>query len=149
MFGRVRKRRTALAAVGAVVSIAGTALMAAAGGSWASDANAAAAFACRVDYTTNDWGGDFSATITVRNTGTAALSGWTLRFAFPDAGQRVTQGWSATWSQSGTAVTAANAAWNGALPAGASIGLGFNGTYSGTNPRPASFTLNGAPCTAG
>ncbi|QLQ36725.2 glycoside hydrolase family 3 N-terminal domain-containing protein [Micromonospora robiginosa] len=107
------------------------------------------AAACQVTYATNDWDGGFSATITVRNTGTAALSGWTLRFAFPDAGQRVTQGWSATWSQSGTAVTAGNAAWNGSLPAGASTGLGFNGTYGGTNPRPTSFTLNGAPCTAG
>ncbi|MER7456028.1 glycoside hydrolase family 3 N-terminal domain-containing protein [Micromonospora sp. NPDC126480] len=104
---------------------------------------------CQVTYATNDWGTGFTANITVSNTGTAALSGWTLRFAFPDAGQRVTQGWSATWSQSGTAVTATNAAWNGSLPAGAATQIGFNGTHSGANPRPSSFTLNGAPCTTG
>ena len=49
-----RKRRTALAALGAAVSIACTVLTAAAG-SWASGTSAAAPFACRVDYTTNDW----------------------------------------------------------------------------------------------
>lgn len=102
---------------------------------------------CQVSYSTNEWGSGFTGTISVKNTGTAALSGWTLGFTFPDGGQRVTQGWSAVWTQSGTSVTASNAAWNGSLAPGASIGIGFNGTYTATNPTPTAFTLNGSPCT--
>ncbi|HYN97633.1 MAG TPA: cellulose binding domain-containing protein, partial [Pilimelia sp.] len=102
---------------------------------------------CQVTYTTSDWGTGFTANVTVRNTGPAAINGWTLGFTFPGATQRVGQGWSATWSQTGAAVTATNASYNGALPAGASTGIGFNGTYSGSNPRPTGFTLNGAACT--
>ena len=77
------------------------------------------------------------------------LNGWTLRFTFPNSGQRVTQGWSATWTQSGAQVTATNVAWNGSLPPGASTGIGFNGTHTGSNPRPTAFTLNGSPCAIG
>ncbi|SCL14670.1 beta-glucosidase [Micromonospora nigra] len=102
---------------------------------------------CRVSYATNDWSTGFTATITITNTGTTALSGWRLGFTFPTADQRVVQGWSARWSQSGTQVTAVNETWNGALPAGASVGIGFNGTHGGANPRPSGFTLDGAPCT--
>ncbi|MGI5519901.1 cellulose binding domain-containing protein [Micromonospora sp. CA-259024] len=29
---------------------------------------------------------------------------------------------------------------------GASVSFGFNGTHTGTNPRPAGFTLNGLTC---
>ena len=47
-----------------------------------------------------------------------------------------------------SAVTARNESWNPSLPAGGTLSLGFNATYSGANPRPASFTLNGAPCTS-
>jgi len=42
-------------------------------------------------------------------------------------------------------VTARNAAWNPAIPQGGSVNFGFQATYSGTNARPASFTLNGPP----
>ncbi|MEU4565285.1 glycoside hydrolase family 3 N-terminal domain-containing protein [Micromonospora sp. NPDC023956] len=101
---------------------------------------------CSVSYVTNGWGTGFTATVTIRNTGTAAVSGWTLRFDLT-AGQRMTDGWSATWSQTGTTVTATNLGWNGALAPGASVGIGFNGSHTGTNPRPAAFTLNGSPCT--
>ncbi|WP_187138405.1 cellulose binding domain-containing protein [Cellulomonas timonensis] len=81
----------------------------------------------------------------VTNSGSSALSSWRLTFSFP-SGQQVTQGWSATWSQSGSAVTAANAAWNGTLAAGASVDIGFNGSHSGTNTAPAAFSLNGQAC---
>ncbi|MFI7546796.1 cellulose binding domain-containing protein [Actinoplanes sp. NPDC049599] len=65
----------------------------------------------------------------------------------PSTGQRVNQGWSATWTQSGTRVTAASASWNGSLGTGASTSIGFAGAWSSTNPVPASFSLNGAACT--
>ena len=100
---------------------------------------------CKVVYTANSWNNGFTASVKVTNTGTSSLNGWTLGFSFAN-GQKVTQGWSADWSQSGTAVTAKNAAWNGSLGAGQSVDIGFNGSHTGTNNNPTSFTLNGATC---
>jgi len=98
----------------------------------------------------NNWGGanGFTANVTVTNTGTAALTGWTLAFAF-SSGQRVTDGWSATWNQpAGSAnVTAVNMPWNANIPSNGSTSIGFNGSHTGTNTAPASFTLNGNSCT--
>lgn len=104
--------------------------------------------ACSVKYTANTWGSGFTGSVRITNTGSSALSSWTLAFAMP-AGQTVTQGWSATWSQTGTAVTAKNAAWNGSLAAGSSIEVGFNGTLTGAHVAPTAFTVNGAACTLG
>jgi len=100
---------------------------------------------CSVSYTANSWNNGFTASVKLTNTGTTALSSWTLGFSFAN-GQTVTQGWSAQWSQSGTTVTAKNAAWNGTLGAGQSVDIGFNGSHSGTNNAPTAFTLNGAAC---
>jgi mannan endo-1,4-beta-mannosidase len=104
---------------------------------------------CRVSYSTRDWSNGFTATVTVTNTGTTTVDGWTLGFSYTE-GQRVTQpGWGATWTQAaGSAnVTGTNLSWNSKLAPNASTGIGFNGTRSGPNPAPASFTLNGNPCT--
>src|SRR5947199_3196953 len=76
----------------------------------------AAAFACRVDYATNDWGAGFGATVTIANLGTAAVNGWTLTYSYA-GNQTLQQGWNGVWSQSGKQVTVTNAAWNGAIPA--------------------------------
>ncbi|WP_192772217.1 glycoside hydrolase family 9 protein [Plantactinospora soyae] len=103
---------------------------------------------CRIGYASNDWGTGFSGTITVTNTGTTTVNGWTLAFGFV-AGQRIAQAWSATVTQTGTAVTATNLSYNGTLAPGASTSFGFNGSHTGSNPRPASFTLNGAACAIG
>ncbi|WP_433199871.1 glycoside hydrolase family 3 N-terminal domain-containing protein [Dactylosporangium sp. CS-047395] len=104
--------------------------------------------ACAVTYSVNDWGGGFTGTVALKNTGSTTLNGWTLSFTFP-GNQKVSQGWSATWSQSGAVVSAKSEAWNGTLAPGATQSAGFNGTYSGSNPRPTAFTLNGATCTVG
>ncbi|NKZ06934.1 glycoside hydrolase family 44 protein [Actinomadura latina] len=105
-----------------------------------------AAPVCKVGYTVqSQWGSGFTAQVTVANTGTSPVSGWTLGFAFA-ADQRVTHGWSAAWAQDGAHVTARNLDWNRALPPGGSITIGFNGSSGGTNPSPSAFTLNGAPC---
>ncbi|MGN9914803.1 glycoside hydrolase family 9 protein [Micromonospora palomenae] len=105
-----------------------------------------AAGACTVGYVTSDWSTGFTASITITNTGTSTLTGWTLGFTFPSSGQQVGQGWSATYRQTGTAVSATNLSYNGTLAPGASTSLGFNGTHTGSNPRPATFTLNGVTC---
>ena len=104
--------------------------------------------ACRVTYVVRDqWATGFTADVTITNLG-APTHGWTLAFGFP-GDQRVTNGWSATWSQSGSQVAARNASWNGTLDTGASTTVGFNGAYSGSNGKPTSFTLNGATCVVG
>ena len=86
--------------------------------------------------------------MTIANTGTSAWNAWSLGFTFPGA-QQVGQGWSATWSQTGAKVTAASLSWNGAVPAGGSVSAGFNGTFSGSNPAPTAFTVNGVACARG
>ncbi|MGA5299150.1 cellulose-binding domain-containing protein [Nucisporomicrobium flavum] len=105
---------------------------------------ASAASACDVTYTVNSWSNGFTADVKVTNR-SAAVSPWTLTWTFP-GDQRVTSGWSATVTQSGSAVTAAAPSWAPSLGTGASASFGFQGTYSGTNTAPASFSLNGVRC---
>ncbi|MGP4048240.1 cellulose binding domain-containing protein [Streptomyces sp. 2A115] len=64
------------------------------------------------------------------------------------SGQRVTQVWSATVTQSGSAVTAADAGCNAAIAPGGTVTFGFNGSSSGSNTAPTAFTLSGTACTA-
>ncbi|WP_439656953.1 cellulase family glycosylhydrolase [Lentzea sp. HUAS TT2] len=107
--------------------------------------------ACKVGYSGQNWGGGngFTAGVTITNTGTSAIDGWTLAFSYAN-GQKVTlPGWGATFAQSGAAVTATNLTWNRSLAPNASTNIGFNGTFSGTNPAPTAFTLNGSTCTTG
>ena len=133
----MRKILTGVSAVAA--ALAGTAIV------LAPAAHAAAA--CRVDYTLNaQWPHGFNAGVRITNLGDP-VNGWTLGFTFPADGQRVTNGWSATWSQQGQAVSAVSLPWNGTLATNASTLIGFVGAWSGANPVPNAFTLNGAACT--
>ncbi|MET8252194.1 glycoside hydrolase family 6 protein [Micromonospora sp. NPDC005197] len=109
---------------------------------------AQAATQCDIAYTTNDWQGGFTANITIKNLGDP-VNGWTLGWTFPNSSQRVQQGWSATYTQSGSQVTARSLSYNGTLANGASTNIGFNGAWSGSNPKPTSFTLNGVVCNGG
>ena len=45
-------------------------------------------------------------------------------------------------------VTATNLSWNASIAPSATVTVGFNASYSGSDPRPANFTLNGAACTS-
>src|SRR2546430_10050198 len=107
------------------------------------------AVACTVNYSASDWGGGggFTANLHVTNLGDT-LNGWTLAFAYPGSQRLTPPGWSANWSQAaGSAnVTATNLDWNSTLTANQSIDIGFNGTFSGTNTAPTSFTINGTRC---
>ena len=102
---------------------------------------------CAVTYQANDWGTGLSANVAITNTGTSAVNGWTLAFTWP-GNQHITQGWSATWSQAGSQVTATNLSWDASIAPSATVTIGFNASYSGSDPRPAGFTLNGAACTS-
>ncbi|MEU8818564.1 glycoside hydrolase family 6 protein [Actinoplanes sp. NPDC048796] len=108
--------------------------------------SASAAAGCRVDYTANSWSTGFTGAVTVTNLGDPISGGWRVTWAFP-GNQQITQGWSATISQSGQNVTAANPSWSTTIGTNASVNFGFNANYSGTNANPASFSLNGTVCT--
>jgi endoglucanase len=98
---------------------------------------------CSAAYSvTSDWGSGFTAAITVTDSGSSAITGWTLTYTYT-GNQTLTDGWSGNWSQSGETITVTNASWNGSLSAGASASIGANFSYSGTNTAPASVT-----CTA-
>jgi rhamnogalacturonan endolyase len=102
--------------------------------------------ACNVSYSvTSQWQGGFTASIVITNTGSTALNGWTLQFPFT-AGQQVTQGWNGAFSQQGSQVTVQNLSYNGSLAPGASTSIGFNGSWTSSNPSPTSFSLNGTAC---
>jgi hypothetical protein len=99
-----------------------------------------------VDYkVASQWTDGFTGDVTVTDLGDP-ISGWTLTWSF-GAGQQVTQAWNATVTQSGAQVTARNASYNGGLGTNASVTFGFNGSWSGSNPIPTSFALNGTTCT--
>ncbi|WP_330440661.1 PHB depolymerase family esterase [Micromonospora sp. NBC_00821] len=102
--------------------------------------------ACRVTVDVNAWNTGLTENITVTNTGTSAVNGWSVVFTLP-AGQTITSGWNATYSPSSGQVTARNVAYNGGIPANGSVSFGFQATHTGNNARPPSFTLNGASCT--
>nr|WP_258544876.1 glycoside hydrolase family 9 protein [Micromonospora provocatoris] len=112
------------------------------------DAGAVPAPSCSVTYTTHgSWPSGFTTQVTVRNTGTTAVNGWSLRWAFL-GDQKVDHAWSAQLGQSGATVTAKNLPWNAKLAPGASTTFGFNGTASRfPNPDPGLVTLNGKACT--
>ncbi|MGQ5262989.1 rhamnogalacturonan lyase family protein [Micromonospora sp. ZYX-F-536] len=106
----------------------------------------AAASGCRVDYqVTNQWQGGFGATVTVTNLGDP-VTGWALTWSY-GAGQQVTQAWNAGVGQSGAQVTARNVDHNAVIATNGTAAFGFNASWTGSNPAPTSFTLNGVTCT--
>ena len=105
-------------------------------------------FACHVTYTLgSEWPGGFGAAITINNTGTTALSNWTLTWTFAN-GQTVTQLWNGNVTQSGANVSVTNESYNGNIASGGSYtGMGFNGSWNNTtNAVPSSFAVNGVAC---
>ncbi|MFB7511208.1 glycoside hydrolase family 6 protein, partial [Streptomyces broussonetiae] len=134
-----RNRTSLLAALALVAGTMGTALLQTPAGA------ATDAVPCTVGYTVqNQWDTGFTAAVTITNNA-AAKSSWSLRWSYA-GDQKVTSGWNAGISQSGSDVTAANESYNGALANGGSVSFGFNGSYTGTNAVPAVFTLDGVAC---
>jgi cellulose 1,4-beta-cellobiosidase len=111
-------------------------------------ATAAGGFACHIGYTiSSQWPGGFGAAITINNTGTTAISNWTLTWTFPN-GQTITQLWNGIETQTGANVSVANESYNGSIPSGGNYsGMGFNGSWNNTtNAAPTSFAVNGVAC---
>ncbi len=102
--------------------------------------------ACSVQYAiTNQWPGGFGANVTLTNTGSSAINGWTLTWTFAN-GQTITQLWNGTVTQSGSNVSVINASYNGTIAPGGNTNFGFNGSWNGSNAAPTAFTLNGKGC---
>ncbi|GGS40517.1 glycoside hydrolase family 6 protein [Streptomyces violaceus] len=134
-----RTRTALLAAMALVAGATGTAFAVDPGGA------EVAAVPCTVDYKIqNQWSTGFTAAVTVTNN-SAAKSSWSLKWSYA-GNQKVTSGWNAKLSQSGAAVTAANESYNAQLATGGSVSFGFQGSYSGSNAIPATFTLDGVTC---
>ncbi|MEU8386482.1 cellulose binding domain-containing protein, partial [Streptosporangium sp. NPDC048865] len=98
---------------------------------------------CVVSYRATMWGPGMTADITVRNAGATAIDGWTLTVDYPPSTVRLTSGWSADWTQSGSRLTGVSKQWNRVIPAGSTVPVGFVASYSGPAPAPVGFGLNG------
>jgi chitinase len=109
-------------------------------------APAQAASTATATYTkSSDWGTGFGGQWTVKNTGTSAISSWTVEWDFP-SGTSVTSAWDADVTNSGNHWTAKNKSYNGTIAAGASVSFGFNGAGTGS---PSNCLLNGGSCDGG
>ncbi len=104
---------------------------------------------CTVSFAdANDWGNGYVANVTVTNTGTADIDGWTLTYSWPTSWQQISGGWSANWAQTGADVKITSTPDNARLAAGGgNTGMGTVVSYSGPNILPGVFTLNGTVCT--
>lgn len=99
-----------------------------------------------VSYEQNNWDTGSTVSITITNNSSTAIDGWVLEWDFP-SGQEITNMWNATYTSSGSTVTAKNLSYNGNIGAnGGSVTFGFNISHNGTNNKPSSFKLNGIVC---
>src|SRR3984957_11979868 len=133
----LRRSRRAIMVVGAaLVAAFGLAVAGGASGVTAMAATSSCAAAYSVP---TDWGSGFTASLNVTDTGTAAITGWTVTYTYA-GNQTLATGWTGNWAQSGKTVTVANLSYNGSLAAGASTSAGANFNYSGANAAPTSVT---------
>ncbi|SBT43763.1 glycoside hydrolase family 11 protein [Micromonospora narathiwatensis] len=100
---------------------------------------------CRVTNDVNAWNNGLTDNITITNTGTSTINGWSLKFNLA-SGQTITSGWNANYSPTSGQVTATNVNFNGTIPPGGSTGIGFQATHNGNGAAPSGFTLNGSAC---
>ncbi|WP_433445393.1 fibronectin type III domain-containing protein [Nonomuraea sp. CA-141351] len=79
--------------------------------------------------------------LTITNTGTSTINGWTVTFTLP-AGHTLTGSWNGTATVSGQTVTIRNVSYNGTLAPGASTtGLGFQASRpNGNTALPSGYT---------
>ncbi|WP_436521169.1 endo-1,4-beta-xylanase [Actinoplanes sp. HUAS TT8] len=102
---------------------------------------------CAVTYKiTGSWPGGFQGDVKIANTGSSAIANWKLAWTFA-GGQTISQLWNGTVAQSGSAVSVTGASWNATIAAGGSASVGFLASWTGSNPVPATFTVNGTTCT--
>jgi hypothetical protein len=108
----------------------------------------AAAQTCPVTYTVvNSWQGGFQAGISITNTGTTAINGWTLSWTF-SGNQQISQLWGGNVTSQGEAITVTSLSWDANIPVGGTMSsVGF--IASGAATTPTAFVLNGVACGSG
>jgi glucose/arabinose dehydrogenase len=100
---------------------------------------------CKVDVKKTAWGTGMTVDLTVTNTGTTPVNGWSLMFPLP-YGQTVTSDWNTDLTRLGDIHTASDADHNAVIPPGGSVTLGYLVTHTGDTSAPGRFTLNEAAC---
>ncbi|HEV2345292.1 MAG TPA: glycoside hydrolase family 6 protein [Actinocrinis sp.] len=97
---------------------------------------------CKITYTVqSSWTGGLTVNVTVANTGTAPLGGWTVNWTFP-GDEKITNLWEGYYSQTGETVAAHDYfGTNQTIAAGSTASFGFQGTWSASNASPTSFTM--------
>ncbi|MEU7829345.1 MULTISPECIES: lytic polysaccharide monooxygenase [unclassified Nonomuraea] len=94
--------------------------------------------ACSATWHATDnpgWPGHFQADVTVKNNGTTALNGWTVKWTFSGGQGLDGSPWNGVLSAQPPNVSVKNATYNGQLAPNATTSFGFNAT--GTAPSPA------------
>ncbi|WP_455429937.1 serine/threonine-protein kinase [Micromonospora sediminimaris] len=101
---------------------------------------------CQVTYALRkDSGKDFTAELSLTNTGDRELRDWTMSFAFPGE-QQVTDATPVPVRQQGRSVAVQPVPQRPALAPGATEKVNLTGRYSGTNPLPVEFRIGTAVC---
>src|SRR5690242_6906692 len=139
---RIRRSRLLAAVLASAGVLTGLAAVEASGG-WAAAPGLTATFT-----RSSDWGTGFVANYTVTNGSSAAVNGWTLQFDLPTT-TTLTDAWNGVMTRAGTHYTVRNESWNGTIAPGASVTVGFDGTYSGAKTDPTGCLVNGASCSGG
>ncbi|MEU1055494.1 PQQ-dependent sugar dehydrogenase [Streptomyces sp. NPDC005876] len=103
---------------------------------------------CRVDRTVRSWGTGTTVDLTVTNTGSTPVNGWSLKFPLA-LGQTVISDWNTDLTQLSNTITATNAAHNATIAPGAGVTLGYLASHTGDASAPPRFTLNGDACAIG
>ena len=129
----MRRKRTFILSVAAVVAAGATAWI-------AMPASAAATTA--VFTKTSDWGSGWQGGVTITNGGPSAMTSWKVEFDLP-AGATIGSFWEADMKASGQHRTFTNRSWNGAVPVDGKVTFGF----IGSGGAPLNCKLNGQPCT--
>jgi len=93
----------------------------------------------------NVWPGGLQATVTVKNTGSSAMNGWTVGATLP-SGQTVGQVYNGTFTQSGQSVTIKNQSYNGNVAPGATVSTGMQIAWTSDDGPATNLTLNGSSC---
>ncbi len=103
---------------------------------------------CAVHYSVaGSWPGGFQGGVTITNKAATAVNGWKLTWTWPSSGEALTQMWGASYTQTGTAVSAVNASYTATIAAnGGTVNFGFLANDGGQLPSPAAFYLNGTVC---
>ncbi len=93
----------------------------------------------------SDWGTGFSGEVSITNNTAGSIDGWEVAWSYGGS-QKIIEMWNGRHQQADSMVSVKDIGWNAKLPEKSSILFGFIGGYSGTNPAPETYKLNGFTC---